>query len=35
MDPPHLDTGQTRITHYHHPELYLSADRDDQADDPD
>ena len=24
--PPHLDTGQTRINHYHHPERLFGDD---------
>ena len=29
LPPPHLDTGQTRINNYHHPEKYLLPDEDD------
>jgi hypothetical protein len=29
IPPRHLDTGQTRINHYHHPERYLSPEEDD------
>jgi hypothetical protein len=28
IPPPHLDTGQTRINNYHHPERYLLAEVD-------
>jgi len=31
IPPPHLDSGQTRINHYHHPEKYLVEDGDDAA----
>jgi hypothetical protein len=31
MDPPpHLDSGQSRVNDYHHPENYLLPDDDDQ-----
>ena len=33
LPPPHLDTGQTRVNNYHHPEKYL-APPEDNADDP-
>jgi hypothetical protein len=29
IPPPHLDTGQTRVNNYHHPEKYLLPDEDD------
>ena len=29
LPPPHLDTGQTRVNNYHHPEKYL-IDEDDE-----
>jgi hypothetical protein len=29
--PPHLDTGQTRINNYHHPEKYLLPEDNDPA----
>jgi hypothetical protein len=29
IPPPHLDTGQTRVNDYHHPENYLLEDGDD------
>jgi hypothetical protein len=29
IPPPHLDTGQTRVNQYHHPEKYLLPDEDD------
>jgi hypothetical protein len=29
LPPPHLDTGQTRINNYHHPERYLLPENDD------
>jgi hypothetical protein len=29
IPPPHLDTGQTRVNDYHHPENYLRLDDDD------
>ncbi|HET6736635.1 MAG TPA: HNH endonuclease, partial [Mycobacterium sp.] len=32
IPPPHLDTGQTRVNNYHHPEKYLLPD--DEDDDP-
>ncbi|MGH3674225.1 MAG: HNH endonuclease signature motif containing protein [Mycobacterium sp.] len=32
IPPPHLDTGQTRVNDYHHPENYLVDD--DSEDDP-
>jgi hypothetical protein len=28
IPPPHLDSGQSRVNNYHHPERYLLADRD-------
>jgi hypothetical protein len=31
--PPHLDTGQTRINNYHHPQRYLMP-KDDEEDEP-
>ena len=31
IPPPHLDTGQHRINHYHHPEKYLLDDGNDAA----
>jgi Domain of unknown function (DUF222) len=37
IPPPHLDTGQTRINNYHHPEKYLLPEDDDEGegeDDP-
>jgi hypothetical protein len=32
IPPPHLDTGQSRVNNYHHPEKYLVED--DDEDDP-
>jgi hypothetical protein len=29
IPPPHLDTGQSRINDYHHPEKYLRPEEDD------
>ncbi len=29
IPPPHLDTGQTRVNDYHHPEKYLLPENDD------
>ena len=29
IPPPHLDTGQTRVNNYHHPENYLMEPEDD------
>ena len=29
IPPPHLDTGQTRVNDYHHPERYLAPEDDD------
>jgi Domain of unknown function (DUF222) len=29
IPPPHLDTGQTRVNDYHHPEKYLLPEEDD------
>ncbi len=29
LPPPHLDTGQTRVNDYHHPEKYLLPEDDD------
>jgi hypothetical protein len=29
IPPPHLDTGQTRVNDYHHPEKYLMPEEDD------
>jgi hypothetical protein len=29
IPPPHLDSGQTRVNGYHHPEKYLLSDDDD------
>lgn len=31
IPPPHLDTGQTRVNDYHHPERYLLPEEDDPA----
>jgi hypothetical protein len=31
IPPPHLDTGQSRVNHYHHPEKYLLEDGSDAA----
>jgi hypothetical protein len=33
IPPPHLDSGQSRINDYHHPENYLVNEKDDEADD--
>ena len=33
--PPDLDTGQTRVNDYHHPERMLNHDEDDEDDEPD
>jgi hypothetical protein len=30
--PPHLDTGQTRVNDYHHPEKYLVPEDEDDDD---
>jgi hypothetical protein len=30
IPPPNLDTGQTRVNNYHHPEKYLVDDEDDE-----
>jgi hypothetical protein len=36
MDPaPHLDTGQTRINDYHHPERMLNRNDEPDEDDDD
>ena len=32
IPPPHLDTGQTRVNNYHHPQKYLIDDEDDDDD---
>ena len=32
IPPPHLDTGQTRVNNYHHPERYLTNNQDDKDD---
>jgi hypothetical protein len=32
IPPPHLDTGQTRVNNYHHPENYLLPEEDDDDD---
>jgi hypothetical protein len=32
IPPPHLDTGQTRVNNYHHPERYLIPDEDNEED---
>lgn len=29
IPPPHLDRGQPRVNHYHHPEELLRPDQDD------
>jgi hypothetical protein len=29
IPPPHLDTGQMRVNHYHHPEKYVLENDDD------
>jgi hypothetical protein len=29
IPPPHLDSGQSRVNDYHHPENYLLPDEDD------
>jgi len=29
VPPPHLDTGQSRVNDYHHPEKYLLSEEDD------
>ncbi len=31
IPPPHLDSGQARVNHYHHPERYLLEDGNDAA----
>jgi hypothetical protein len=31
IPPPHLDTGQDRVNHYHHPEEYLTGGDDPTA----
>jgi hypothetical protein len=31
IPPPHLDSGQARVNHYHHPEKYLLVDGNDAA----
>ena len=33
IPPPHLDSGQSRVNDYHHPESYLVDEKDDEADD--
>jgi Domain of unknown function (DUF222) len=33
IPPPHLDSGQSRVNDYHHPENYLLPDEDDAQDD--
>jgi hypothetical protein len=33
IPPPHLDSGQSRVNDYHHPENYLLPDQDDEGDD--
>ena len=30
IPPPHLDTGQTRVNDYHHPQNYLLPEDDDE-----
>src|SRR5215217_4892276 len=30
IPPPHLDTGQSRVNNYHHPEKYLLPEEDDE-----
>ncbi|MGE2718976.1 HNH endonuclease signature motif containing protein [Mycolicibacterium celeriflavum] len=35
LPPPDLDTGQTRINNYHHPEKYLLSDEPEPPSDPD
>ncbi|OBG97794.1 hypothetical protein A5698_12345 [Mycobacterium sp. E136] len=35
LPPPDLDTGQTRVNNYHHPEKYLLPDEPDDPPDPD
>ncbi|WP_197497417.1 HNH endonuclease signature motif containing protein, partial [Mycobacterium sp. 852013-51886_SCH5428379] len=32
VPPPKLDTGQTRINHYHHPQRYLHTEDSDGSD---
>ena len=32
IPPPDLDTGQTRVNDYHHPERMLNPDGDDEDD---
>jgi hypothetical protein len=31
IPPPHLDSGQSRVNDYHHPENYLLPDQDDES----
>ncbi len=31
LPPPHLDTGQTRVNNYHHPQRYLIPDENDMT----
>ncbi len=31
LPPPHLDTGQTRVNNYHHPQRYLVPDENDES----
>jgi Domain of unknown function (DUF222) len=33
IPPPHLDSGQSRVNDYHHPENYLLPDEDDEQED--
>ena len=33
IPPPHLDSGQSRVNDYYHPESYLVDENDDEADD--
>jgi hypothetical protein len=35
IPPPHLDTGQTRINDYHHPERMLNRNNHEDDDGPD
>ena len=31
LPPPNLDTGQTRVNNYHHPERHLIPDENDES----
>jgi hypothetical protein len=33
IPPPHLDSGQSRVNDYHHPQNYLLPNEDDEQED--